>query len=138
MNNSRRKITTNLFGRTLARVGDFFEKVTKTKTTEEEGTEAGSIQNGYSYADSNNDWRTQDRKETIQKMLLDEKINQVINAYKKPLTATSFYVQPAVDENGESSEQDVANALLLEKNLFEGMETSWRAFVKDAVTSLEW
>jgi len=74
----------------------------------------------------------------VQNMLLDEKINQVLSAYKKPLTAASFYIQPAVDEKWESSPQDIANALVLEKNLFEEMDFSWRAFVKDAVTSLEW
>ena len=71
-------------------------------------------------------------------MLLDEKINQVINAYKKPITSASFYIQPAKDDEGNSSEADVNNAKALEKNLFEEMENSWRAFVKNAVTSLEW
>ena len=123
----------------MAGVGGFFEKIAKTeKSTTEEGTDAWSIQSGYSYADNNLDWRTSDRKETVQNMLLDEKINQVLSAYKKPLTAASFYIQPAVDEKGESSPQDIANALVLEKNLFEEMDFSWRAFVKDAVTSLEW
>ena len=56
-----------------------------------------------------------DRKETVQNMLLDEKINQVLSAYKKPLTAASFYIQPAVDEKGESSPQDIANDRLIPK-----------------------
>lgn len=110
----------------------------KTEREEVTGTEAWSIQDGYSYEDMNRDWRNADRKETIQKMLLDEKINQVSNAYKKPLSAAHFYIQPATDDEGNSDEVDIQNALDLEKNLFEGMDRSWRAFVKDAVTSLDW
>lgn len=105
---------------------------------DEEGTEAWSIQNGYSYADNNPDWRSVDRKDTIQKMLLDEKINQVWNAYKKPLSAAHFYIQPATDDEWNSDDVDVQNGMDLEKILFEWMDRSWRSFVKDAVTSLDW
>ena len=123
---------------------NFFQKDDISEEPKEErGFSGTSISGGQLFEDDNYQWNTEPKKTIIKKMILDEKINSSLSAYKRPIERAEFSVTPFMDEDGESSEKDEENAKTVEKMLFnssaqDSMCVPFRQVLKEALTSLEW
>lgn len=67
----------------------------------------------------------------------DSAIDAILNAVILPIVATKWYVEAAPDpETGDVSEESIAVANFVEKNIFEQMEKTWPELLREILTML--
>lgn len=113
------------------------EVVKKTELANELGVSGTAILDGYLDTEYNSALKGTIGLETYDAMRKsDAQINATLQILELPVRATHWYIQPAMDEWGESSEEDREIAKFVEDALFKRMETTWDDFLREALTML--
>jgi len=81
---------------------------------------------GYFFDEQNADWRDESRIDLVDQMRTDGVIDGVLRAINAPILATDWYI--------ECEDEKIVE--FLEDNLFEGMERSWKDFVRESLLFL--
>ena len=81
---------------------------------------------GYFFDEQNSEWRDESRIDLVDQMRTDGVVDGVLRAINAPILATNWYI--------ECEDEKIVE--FLENNLFEGMERSWKDFVRESMLFL--